>query len=467
MLLLAATPLTIRAQEVRAPLPDPRSVLLSDDDNAHTDAENHPNPLRQPSDMETKPAPQKQGNQSGAKPANSNGTKPTNQNGAKPGNQNAANGTNQSGAKTSNPNGSNASSAAGTRQASAVRPASGTTAGSNPSVAWQPMRPSDDPPAFPMAPNSSAPYRSAPNPSMSGPGLQQPFSAPPVNAVPQMPPSKFSPLPSYSQPSGAPQMNGSQGEILQSLPSHASAFPSSDNTSEGCANCGPNGQGQYGPGGYGPQGSGTDAQTPYMFQPDHYPRALGPGEPLVGTSWQNRPFYVEGFAGTMIGDDAIKNSIGQESGFFTGGRLGLDYDYYWGVESRLGIAWMSLFDKRNPLNDLGNGDIVEWDMALLYYPWGDSKWRPFLLLGTGISQFDTFGGNARGYSATLFEFPFGAGIKFHFNEWLAWRFEVMDNLCFGDGTLDTMNNISFTAGLEYHFGGRRRNYWPWNPDPKH
>ena len=169
----------------------------------------------------------------------------------------------------------------------------------------------------------------------------------------------------------------------------------------------------------------------------------------------------------MIGDDAIDGILGQEAGFFVGGRLGWDYDYYWGVESRLGYAWMSLFDRKHPNVNLGDGNIIDWDMHLLYYPWGDSRWRPFVFVGTGISQFDTFGARPALYNATLFEVPFGLGLKYHLNQWLAWRFDVTDNFVFGTGSLDNMHNISFDAGLEYHFGGHHRNYWPWNPNPKH
>ena len=219
---------------------------------------------------------------------------------------------------------------------------------------------------------------------------------------------------------------------------------------------------------YGSENNGSSgSHTPALYQPEHYPRALGFGQPLVGTSWQNRPFHVDFFTGTMIGDDAIDGQIGQEAGFFVGGRLGWDYDYYWGVESRLGMAWMSLFDRQNPENNIGTGNILVWDMSLLYYPWGDSRWRPFILVGTGIEQLDSYGSALPVYSGTLFEIPFGAGLKYHVNEWLTWRVDVIDNFAIGTGSLDTMHNVSFSAGLEYHFGGHRRTYWPWNPNPKH
>ena len=169
----------------------------------------------------------------------------------------------------------------------------------------------------------------------------------------------------------------------------------------------------------------------------------------------------------MIGDDAIDGVIGQEAGFWVGSRLGWDYDYYWGVESRLGYAWMSLFDRKHANHHLGTGNIIDWDSSILYYPWGDSRWRPFLLVGLGISQFDSFGPVAGGYNATLFEVPFGLGMKYRLNEWVVFRVDFIDNFAAGAGTLDNMNNLSFDAGIEYHFGGRRRDYWPWNPNPVH
>ena len=43
------------------------------------------------------------------------------------------------------------------------------------------------------------------------------------------------------------------------------------------------------------------------------------------------------------------------------------------------------------------------------------------------------------------------------------RFDVIDNLAFASGPLDTMNNISLTFSVEVRFGGVRRSYWPWNP----
>jgi hypothetical protein len=88
-------------------------------------------------------------------------------------------------------------------------------------------------------------------------------------------------------------------------------------------------------------------------------------------------------------------------------------------------------------------------------------------VGLGISQFDSFGPSPASYNATLFEIPFGLGMKYRLNEWVVFRVDFIDNFAVGEGTLDNMNNLSFDAGIEYHFGGRRRDYWPWNPNPVH
>ena len=29
-----------------------------------------------------------------------------------------------------------------------------------------------------------------------------------------------------------------------------------------------------------------------------------------------------------------------------------------------------------------------WDLDLLYYPWGDTQWRPYLLIGLGTARVD-------------------------------------------------------------------------------
>jgi hypothetical protein len=58
--------------------------------------------------------------------------------------------------------------------------------------------------------------------------------------------------------------------------------------------------------------------------------------------------------------------------------------------------------------------------------------------------------------------PLGVGVKYYYRPWLALRTSVMDNLSFRAGRLETMHNLSFTCGVEVHFGGPRPTYFPYH-----
>jgi Outer membrane protein beta-barrel domain len=179
---------------------------------------------------------------------------------------------------------------------------------------------------------------------------------------------------------------------------------------------------------------------------DRFRRFFGP-EP--NGNWDNEPVHFDTFLGFL--DDRTA----QNTGVFGGFRLGWDYDTYWGVETRLGFTSLQ--------EDTGPTDV--WDESLLYYPWGDSRVRPYFTLGVGITEFhivETGDWHAR---ENLVDVPFGLGFKYRIHEWLALRFDVLDNLAFGSHNLGTMNNFSFTSGFEWRFGGGHYNYWPWNPGP--
>ena len=59
--------------------------------------------------------------------------------------------------------------------------------------------------------------------------------------------------------------------------------------------------------------------------------------------------------------------------------------------------------------------------------------------------------------------PIGVGLKYRWTNWVAFRGDLMDNIAYARGVVDTTNNFSFTVGVEMQFGGVRRSYWPWNP----
>ncbi len=194
-------------------------------------------------------------------------------------------------------------------------------------------------------------------------------------------------------------------------------------------------------------------------------RNVGRGIPLKGTSWLNRPYHVDWFLGPLLGDDLISNRVSQENVVFGGVRLGWDFDYYWGLEWRLGWADTSA-QFATPQAEPNEVSYVVSDVDLIYYPWGDSKVRPYFLWGLGVAQVDFLDDQSLNHNATLATMPFGGGVQFHQWPWLVWRLEVLDNLAFGADGLSTMNNVSLTAGMEIRLGAKPASYWPWRSSRK-
>jgi hypothetical protein len=54
------------------------------------------------------------------------------------------------------------------------------------------------------------------------------------------------------------------------------------------------------------------------------------------------------------------------------------------------------------------------------------------------------------------------GLKTYCNPWFTVRFDLVDNLTFGNDRVSLVNHISLMTGCEYRFGGRRTSYYPWH-----
>jgi len=203
---------------------------------------------------------------------------------------------------------------------------------------------------------------------------------------------------------------------------------------------------------------------PKLFRPDAYGRHTGEGEPLLTASWLNRPCYAGVFIGALHGDTLIPGEINQSIGFFSGFRLGWDYDTYWGLETRLGFSELGLdFIDEASVDGLST-DVVVWDASLVYYPWGDARWRPYVSLGVGLVDFDFLDESGLRHSDAVVGVPWGVGLKYRQSDWITLRFDFLDNVAFGGKAgFETMNNLSLTGGLEFRFGGTRKSYFPWNP----
>ncbi len=194
-------------------------------------------------------------------------------------------------------------------------------------------------------------------------------------------------------------------------------------------------------------------------------RHVGRGIPLEGTSWRNRPYHVDWFVGPLLGDSLIDNRVNQENVLMGGVRIGWDFDYYWGIEWRYARADPNAqFSTPQPVPNEVSYSLS--DIDLIYYPWGDSKVRPYYLLGIGAAQIDFTDDAGINHDATLATMPLGIGIQFHQASWLLWRLEILDNLSFGADGLSTMHNVSITAGMELRLGARPASYWPWRTSRK-
>jgi hypothetical protein len=188
--------------------------------------------------------------------------------------------------------------------------------------------------------------------------------------------------------------------------------------------------------------------------------------------------------GMVQGSSLIDDWVAGEQGFFGGYRLGWDYDHYWGCEMRLGFGNVALCDSRRAKNAQEAADDAQglapddpfrrrfdgrrdgtttlWDVSLLYYPWGDAAWRPYLMAGLGVARIEFIDRLSTRYRESVFGMPLAVGAKYRCNERLALRLELADNIGFGD-RLNTVHHVSLTGGVELRFGGTRVAYWPWAP----
>lgn len=188
-------------------------------------------------------------------------------------------------------------------------------------------------------------------------------------------------------------------------------------------------------------------------------RFVDKSEPLAYSSWLNRPYHVDWFVGPLLTDSPDSGRVGQTNEMFGGLRVGWDFDYYWGVEWRFGWADPEVFT--DVTSDSVSGRYFVSDVDFVYYPWGDTRVRPYFQLGLGVTELRSLYDDGSALEATLLSMPLGVGVQFPQTHWLAWRLEIIDNLAFGSDGVDTMQNIAFTAGMEIRLGARPNSYWPW------
>ncbi len=216
--------------------------------------------------------------------------------------------------------------------------------------------------------------------------------------------------------------------------------------------------------------SGADGQ----FQGEYVPQTqwLTQGSPHTQESWLCRPISAGLFVGMINGSPLIEDWVGQKQGLFGGLQLGYDGGDHWGTELRLGFSSIELTDSARARAEAegSNGpatryaDLFLWDIGLLYYPCGDTPWRPYAKVGLGTGRIRFTDALHTRYNKISMAMPLALGLKYRCNDWMALRFECADNIVFGRGSVRSVHDFSVTGGVEIRFGRPRKAYWPWNPD---
>jgi hypothetical protein len=201
-------------------------------------------------------------------------------------------------------------------------------------------------------------------------------------------------------------------------------------------------------------------------------------DPARHESWLFRPFSVTWFVGGLWGSEMVYDWVAGDRGILGGVRVGYDLDHYWGTEVRFAFGSVGLVDSRraieaavfpvtNPLYYYGathrEATMFLCDINVLFYPWGDNPWRPYVLVGLGSSFLSFTDRLATPYSVNQLELPIGIGLKYRIAHSLALRLECTDNLALSNSGVQTLHQFSLVGAAEFRFGGSRKTYWPWNP----
>ena len=82
----------------------------------------------------------------------------------------------------------------------------------------------------------------------------------------------------------------------------------------------------------------------------------------------------------MASQPTIRPGLAQRRASSAASAPAWDLNHYWGMETR--FAWSTgHFTDRLLGGEINcSTNTFFWDLDLLYYPWGDTRWRPSVLL---------------------------------------------------------------------------------------
>ena len=112
--------------------------------------------------------------------------------------------------------------------------------------------------------------------------------------------------------------------------------------------------------------------------------------------------------------------------------------------------------------DHRNAELFQWDVDILYYPWQETRLRPYILAGLGLTDINFTDRLGQSYSVNCLSLPLGVGVKYLCDDHLAVRVDLIEDFAISNQHLQTQYNLSLTAGLELRFGGSRKVYWPFD-----
>jgi hypothetical protein len=182
-------------------------------------------------------------------------------------------------------------------------------------------------------------------------------------------------------------------------------------------------------------------------------RATGRGFPLRGTSWLNRPYSIGFDVGAFVMTSEVSSNGNRNNDVLGAMTVGYDWDHFWGAQARW--VWTSpelttdIVSTDDPSNDL-----FIYDLSLMYYPWGDSRVRPYYRMGLGLSDVEFINPLGNIEDDMLFTMPIGFGVKYQTKRWFALRAEAVDNITIGQNSANSMHNFTLSFGMEWRLGGR-------------
>lgn len=189
-----------------------------------------------------------------------------------------------------------------------------------------------------------------------------------------------------------------------------------------------------------------------------HPRWSGSGSPLTGTSWLNRPYEFGIETGAFLMTRSVSSNTRENNDVLLATHIGWDWEHYWGTQFRVAYTTPELSSSVGDAQRHSN-TLLMYDLTMLYYPWGDSRVRPYYRFGVGLTDLSFTNPAGNREDETLFTVPIGVGIKYQTKRWMALRAEAVDHIVFAQNSASSMQNWTLTFGLEWRFGGRPSRSW--------